>query len=236
MKENGEENGKDWRTIGLFKKSERSLKETIRPICSLSLSHSHPHSLFRIQTGKGIPSRVDGRSESKMKKKKRKTSWKNPKRTGIRVRALRNDGQTIRKASDSTNNAKYGADNDGLAWVNHVTRVHRADVGKSFCKWTLSRERERGRGGFAGLSRIRGVFWDAAGPVYRCQWITPPCLCCLSNSRHRGNAKFPVALALAKARVHVHTDDCPTRGRDIEGGRKGHRCILDSSTCLSLFL
>lgn len=38
MKENGEKNGKDWRTIGLFKKSERSLKETIRPICSLSFS------------------------------------------------------------------------------------------------------------------------------------------------------------------------------------------------------
>lgn len=157
MKGNGEENGKDWRTIGLFKKSERSLKETIRPICSLSLSHSHPHSLFRIQTGKGIPSRVDGRSESKMKKKKRKTSWKNPKRTGIRVRALRNDGQTIRKASDSTNNAKYGADNDGLAWVNHVTRVHRADVGKSFCKWTLERERERERGVCRPFTDQRGL-------------------------------------------------------------------------------
>lgn len=100
----------------------------------------------------------------------------------------------------------------------------------------LSLERERGRGGFAGLSRIRGVFWDAAGPVYRCQWITPPCLCCLSNSRHRGNAKFPVALALAKARVHVHTDDCPTRGRDIEGEREGGRGIGAFSTTLPVSL
>lgn len=71
--------------IGLFKKSERSLKETIRPICSLSLSHSHPHSLFRIQTGKGIPSRVDGRSESKMKKKKE----------GKRVERIQNGRESV---------------------------------------------------------------------------------------------------------------------------------------------
>lgn len=102
--------------------------------------------MFRIQTGKGIPSRIDETSESKTKKKKKE---KELKESTAGIRALRNDGQT---KSDSTNNAKYGADNDGLAWVNHVTRVHRADVGKSFCKWTLSRE------GFPGLSRIRGVF------------------------------------------------------------------------------
>lgn len=46
------------------------------------------------------------------RRKKEKKKEKELKESTAGIRALRNDGQT---KSDSTNNAKYGADNDGLA-------------------------------------------------------------------------------------------------------------------------
>lgn len=121
-----------------LKKSQRSLKETIRP-----LSFSSP-SLFRIQIGKGIPSRVDGTSESKMKKKKKKRVERiHGDSCPCIEKRWANEKQAIRRISRN-----MAADNDGLitqlAYIEPMLENHFANG--------LSRE------GFPGLSRIRGVF------------------------------------------------------------------------------
>lgn len=177
--------------------------------------------MFRIQTGKGIPSRIDETSESKTKKKRRKE--KELKESTAGIRALRNDGQT---KSDSTNNAKYGADNDGLAWVNHVTRVHRADVGKSFCKWTLSRER-----GFQAFHGSEGSFETRLDPCIEAKPMDNPALSLLlvqqSTQRKR---EIPCGVSSGES-----TRPCTHQRLSNEGEREG-ASVHSRRLSLSLFL